>query len=75
MVTVNFKEVDKDDSCDYVFVDSRNNKYHMFSDGRGHGIAGASPDFWDEFYFCEEIIVDYHDDEGIRVINRVFYYK
>lgn len=75
MVIVKFETVDKEDSCDYVFVDSNNKKYHLFSDGRGPNVAGISPDFWDKFFFCERINVDYHEKEGVRLINKVISYK
>ncbi|WP_077342369.1 hypothetical protein [Pseudocolwellia agarivorans] len=75
MKKVKFFEVNLQDSSDYIFVDEANRKYHLFNDARAHGIKNVTPDFWDKFFFCETIIIEFTDKNGKNIINKVVSYK
>lgn len=74
MKKIKFSSVNPNDEYDYIFTDFDKNKYHIYSDERGIGIKGINKDFWDKFFFCESIIVEYKGNEK-RLVTRIISYK
>ncbi len=75
MSVVKFKEVNPNDPNEFTFIDNGGDEYYLYSDKRGSEVKGTSPDFWDKFYFCESINVNFKIDEGVRKIIRIIRYK
>jgi len=75
MKEVKFVEVNSSDSSDYIFGDKSGGKYHLFNDARGKSVENVTPDFWDKFYFCQSIKIDYSQKDGLKVINKIISYK
>lgn len=75
MANVKFKETNPNDKAELVFSDDKGNEYCLFSDSRGRGVEGINPDFWDKFFFCKKVVVDYVSDRDRRKITKVISYK
>ena len=75
MKDVKFSNVNTLDDSDYLFVDDRGEKYHLFNDLRGKEVQNITPDFWDKFYFCKQIKVEYVNKGGKNIINKIVSYK
>jgi len=75
MKEVKFVEVNSSDSSDYIFGDKSGGKYHLFNDARGKRVKNITSDFWDKFYFCRGIKIDYTQKNGVNVIDRIISYK
>ena len=75
MTEVKFFEVNTVDSSDYVFVDKAGMKYHLFNDARGRDVQNITPDFWDKFFFCKSVKVEFSSKDGGNIINKIVSYK
>lgn len=75
MIDVIFLEVNSSDSSDYIFVDKNKNQYHLFNDSRGKDVKNITPDFWDKFFFCKSIKIDYLSNNDSKIISRIISYK
>ncbi|QFT56074.1 hypothetical protein FIU95_16115 [Microbulbifer sp. THAF38] len=75
MAKVKFKKVSPADSSELLFFDDKGNEYSLFTDSRVREVVGVNPDFWDKFYFCKSIIVDYVLEGRSRKITKVISYK
>lgn len=75
MTKVKFIEVNTEDSSDYIFADSSGVKYHLYSDERSRDVSGISPDFWDKFYFCKKIDINYLTMDDAFIISKINSYK
>lgn len=75
MIDVSFKEANRNDSSDLIFVDKSGKEYHLYSDARCFEVKGLSPDFWDKFYFCKKIKIDHQSKDSIEVVTQVLSYK
>lgn len=75
MKDVKFSEVNESDSSDYIFVDNANKKYHLFNDTRGREVQNITPDFWDKFFFCKSIKIEFTIKDGENLINKIISYK
>lgn len=75
MIDVKFKEVSPDDSSEYVFVDKMGDEYFLYSDSRGSETTGVSPNFWDKFYFCEKININYKTEINKKLISKINHFK
>lgn len=75
MADVTFKEVNSNDPIEYVFQDKKGAMYSLYTDSRATDVQGLTPDFWDKFYFCKRIVVDYHLVENKNYITKIISYK
>jgi hypothetical protein len=75
MKDVKFLEVNPLDGSDYIFNDKDGGIYHLYNDARGKEVQKMTPDFWDKFYFCESIKIDYINNDGANIVNKIISYK
>lgn len=75
MVDVTFNKVNPSDTDEYIFTDRGGNNYYLYTDSRARDVQGLNPDFWDKFYFCKKIVVDYKNDESKNKITKIVSYK
>jgi hypothetical protein len=75
MKEVKFVAVNSLDGSDYIFSDDSGKNYHLYNDSRGREVKNMTPDFWDKFYFCNNIKIEYVQIDGINVINKIISYK
>ncbi|MEM5549083.1 hypothetical protein [Pseudoalteromonas fuliginea] len=74
MKSIKFSLVNPNDECDLIFIDNEKNKYHIFTDERGRNIQNIDKDFWDKFFFCKLIKVEYQGEQK-RIVTRIISYK
>lgn len=72
---VRFLGVSNSDDCELVFVDEKGNEYSLFTDERSKGVLGLNPDFWDSFYFCENVFVEYSERDSKKIVSKIKSYK
>ncbi len=75
MANVTFKEVNPSDPDEYIFQDSTGVCYALYTDARGRGVKGVNPDFWDKFFSCKKIVIDYSTSGDKRNISKIISYK
>jgi len=75
MIDVKFKEVSPDDSNEYIFVDKKGGEYLLYSDSRSCETTGVSSNFWDKFYFCEKININYKTETNKRLITGINHFN
>ena len=70
-----FKEASSRDDNELIFVDKFGSEYALFTDTRNKEVVGLTPDFWDSFYFCKKINIDYIEIDNKKVISNILTYK
>ncbi|QMV14605.1 hypothetical protein [Vibrio spartinae] len=75
MKDVFFKCVSDEDSCEYIFQNTAGEEFCLYSDSRGHLTKNITPHFWDSFYFCKKIKIEYKSLDGKNLITKVVSYK
>jgi hypothetical protein len=75
MKDVFFKCTNDKDSSEYIFKNTMGEEFYLYSDSRGSLATNITPHFWDSFYFCKNIKIEYKDIDGKNIITKIISYK